>query len=1266
MRRHVARFRTCGWGLASLLVLGFFLHGGVLEKPAAMRILFLGDNGPPAMTPKRTDVKPFEYVDAKVPFYPAGKAWGTTEEPRSKMQKPLDPAESMKHMITPVGFDVKLFASEAQLGGKPICMNWDERGRLWAAVTVDYPNELQAEGRGRDRIVICEDVDADGAADKFLVFADKLSILTSLTFARGGIIVHQAPHTLFLKDTNSDGVADERRVLFTGWGTNDTHAGPSNLQYGIDNWIYGIVGYSGYDGVVEGERQKFGQGFYRFKVTGSFEQRNSGMNGLPRVTKLEFLRNTDNNSWGVGFSEDGLLFGSTANGNPSVHLPVPNRYYEAVRGWSPGVLPGIAGNAPMFPITDKVRQVDWHGHFTSAAGHALYTARTYPREYWNRTAFVTEPSGHLVATFELQSDGSSFRSRNSWNLLASDDEWTAPIMAEVGPDGHVWVLDWYNYIVQHNPTPPGFKTGKGNAYETVLRDKQHGRIYRVVYTGAKPSPPISLSDATPERLIETLKHHNMFWRRHAQRLLVERGSRDVLPALIKAAGDAGTDEIGLNVGVIHALWTLHGIGALDGSDPNARAAAVTALKHKSAGVRRNDVQVLPRDDVSVKAILDAGLLQDADAQVRLASLLALADMPVSVGAAEALAAALDDATLLQDRWLSDAAMSAAATHDGAFLRVVAARQWKQTPGTLTALVERVAEHHARGAPAATVGALLESMVEANAQVGAAVLSGLSRGWPKGKPPVLDERTEKALVGLLPKLPPARRGHLVTLATRWGSKSLEKHAADIAAAFLVQVRDEKESDAARAAAAAQLIDFRKDDAEAVKQLLDLLTPRTAPAMAQGLLAAVAHSEASEVGVLVAERMATLTPSVRPAALRILLGRAHWTGALLDALDKGAIQLAELTLDQKQGLASRPDRRIAERAKKLLARGGGLPDADRQKVVDEMTPHIGRTGDAAAGKLVFKTQCAKCHTHNGEGAMVGPDLTGVAVHTKAHLLIEILDPSRSVEGNYRQYTVATKVGRVLTGMLASESKTAIELIDAEAKKHIVERDEIEELQASGKSLMPEGFEKQMKPEELVNLLEFLTQRGKYLPLPLGKTATVVSTRGMFHSPDATAERLIFDNWSSKTFEGVPFHLVDPQGDRVPNVILLHGPNGTNPPKMPKSVRLACNAPAKAIHLLSGISGWGFPGGRKGSVSMTVRLHYEDGQTEDHPLKNGEHFADYIRRVDVPGSKFAFALRGQQVRYLRVQPSQTAPIKEIEFVKGADETAPVVMAVTVESPD
>ena len=226
-----------------------------------------------------------------------------------------------------------------------------------------------------------------------------------------------------------------------------------------------------------------------------------------KVTKLEFLRSTSNNTWGLCFNEAGELFGSTANGCPIVHMPIPNRYYEKVRGLTPTVLQNIAPDNHFEPITDKVRQVDWHGGFTAASNIAIYTARTYPREYWNRAAFISEPTGHLDGDDDAAARAArAIAPRYGWNLVASDDEWCAPIDAQVGPDGHMWVIDWYNFIVQHNPTPAGFRTGKGNAYETDLRDKTHGRIYRVVYTKAKPEKPFTLKDATPEKLVETLKH----------------------------------------------------------------------------------------------------------------------------------------------------------------------------------------------------------------------------------------------------------------------------------------------------------------------------------------------------------------------------------------------------------------------------------------------------------------------------------------------------------------------------------------------------------------------------------------------------------------------------------------------------------------------------------------------------------------------------------------------------------------------------------------
>ena len=172
-------------------------------------------------------------------------------------------------------------------------------------------------------------------------------------------------------------------------------------------------------------------------------------------------------------------------------------------------------------------------------------------------------------------------------------------------------------------------------------------------------------------------------------------------------------------------------------------------------------------------------------------------------------------------------------------------------------------------------------------------------------------------------------------------------------------------------------------------------------------------------------------------------------------------------------------------------------------------------------------------------------------------------------------------------------------------------------------------------------------------------------MFYSPNSDAERLIFDDWSPKEFAGVPFLLVDPAGDRVPNAILLNGPSGEIPPKMPKRVEIPCNTSARLIHFLSGVSGWGYHGGEvHPTVSLIVRVYYSGGLVEDHPLSNGVHFADYIRVVDVPESKLAFKLRDQQLRYFAIPTKRDDRIDRIELIKGPDQTAPVVMAITLES--
>ncbi|HEY7119253.1 MAG TPA: PVC-type heme-binding CxxCH protein [Tepidisphaeraceae bacterium] len=1203
----------------------------------------------PRMAGPDPSAKPFEYVKAEgVPFYDPNSRVRNGGGVWNQMQKPLSPEESQKHMILPEGFETKLFASEPDII-KPITMAWDERGRLWVSESVDYPNRVTEPGKGSDRIKICEDTDGDGKADKFTIFAEGLNIPFSITFWNGGIIIHERKSTWFLKDTDGDGKADVKKELFTGWYPRglDTHAGPSNLRYGLDNWIWGMVGYGSFGGTVGGKSMRFSQGFYRFKPDGS---------------TLEFLRSTSNNTWGIGFSDEGIVFGSTANGCPSVYLPIPNRYYESVQGFSPQVLRMISDSYMFHSPNPKVRQVDFHGGYTAAAGHALYTARVYPKEYWNRTAFVAEPTGHIVGTFVLEREGSDFKSHNPFNLLGSMDEWTAPIMAEVGPDGLVWVIDWYAYIVQHNPTPVGYRTGPGAAYETPRRDHEHGRIYRITYSGGKPGKVLDLSKASPDELVQTLKNDNQFWRKHAQRLLVEKQDKGVIPALIQLVNDTSVDEIGLNVGAIHALWTLKGLGALEGENADALAAAYGALKHPSAGVRRNAVQVLPFSEKSLETILADHLLDDSDAQVRLMTLLAVADMPsgnaASNQAGPAIYAMLRRAENITDRWIPDAAVAAAAKHDAAFLngaladsarhnagkptpppptaaksaepkaasnllanpsfeeasgdrpagwrpatyggegtftldpsvthsgshsvKITSTRggdvgwsqevavkpntryrlsawvktkglnagqsmgalfnvhqlqqegipralkgdnDWTQLTGEfatgslnsitinllfggwgrargeawwddvqlielgpggpislssasneggadakLAQIVQLVTRHYAGRAPADSIVATLAALKGADPKLAESVLDGLVAGWPdkSDAAPSLSDADRTAIADLGKALPAEQRDRLLVLANRWGQGSLfAGQMEEILKTVKATIASDTASAGDRADAAKRLLRLSDDPASA-DAILAPVSPQSSGELAKGLILALADSRSDATAGEIIKKWNDFTPASRAAAANVLMRRVPWTLALLHGIQEKKLARNDLSTSDWQLLKAHREREIAGLARRLDT---VQTDPNRQKVLDAMLPALQQKGDVAAGQKVFTTLCAQCHTFNGQGGKVGPELSGIAARDPKEILADIVDPNRSVEANYRMWTIETKDGDSYSGRLDTETQTTVEMLDATGERHVIARKDIQSMNASTLSVMPVGLIDPLKPADVASLMEFL---------------------------------------------------------------------------------------------------------------------------------------------------------------------------------------------------
>ncbi|WP_456238989.1 PVC-type heme-binding CxxCH protein [Rubripirellula reticaptiva] len=1258
------------------------------------------------MTPPTKDETSFAFKDvgAKIPNYTPGASWGTQQAPLTLMQEPVPANQSIESYSVPNDFHLSLWAEEssknwpddsqatekfAGLTGKPIAMNWDERGRLWVCETVDYPNELQASpGRGRDRIRICEDTDNDGQADKFTVFAHHLSIPSTLVCYRGGVIVQNGATTIYLKDVDGDDVADFRQELITGWAMGDTHGGVSNFQYGPDNWIWGMQGYNNSEPIINGQAQmRFRQGFWRFKVGSGAADRTAPayaldkQSGLPadhasgdfnddtiRVDALEFMRATNNNTWGLGFSEEGYVFGSTANGCPSVHMPIPNHYFDQVAGWSPSTLQKISPTDKFNALDQKIRQVDYHGGYTAAAGGAIYTARNYPAAWWNKVQMVCEPTGHIVGGFVLEKDGAGYRSNNVFNVVASIDDWAAPIMSEVGPDGNVWVLDWYNYIIQHNPTPNGFQTGKGAAYESDLRDKRFGRIYRLLYKQEKsPTRAMQLADASSADLVKALKNDNFFWRRTAQRLLVEQNATDrtTLSDLVALVDNQQTDEIGLNTAAMHAIWTLSGLA--QGGSNEANAALAMACKkgftHLSSPVRNAAIANCANDQV--KLAVESGVLRDADPRVQLSALLRIADGAGSASG-ETLASMVDGAkSIASDEILMDAWTSAAAIEPVEMLVALINASRRSSNRGLASRVAILSEHLARSQPTASQ---IESLlaIEPDAPLAISLWEGLSKGWPKELSVTLSDAAQTRFRErfLANDTSVESKAAILAVADKWGIKNLDEAVASIQDQLFATALDTEAETASRLTAWDQAIKLAPASDRILDAIDTLLTPQLAPETGAKAIASLGDARVPGLTEKLVSIRGSLGPKLTGEILTLLLARADTTTELLQAITDGKAQFTELQLDQRQALLNHPTREIAKRARELMEMKGAAVASNRQALVDEWMPVTELSGNLENGIAMYKKHCMLCHKHGELGVAIGPNLTGMAVHPKEEILINVLDPNRSVENNFRTYQILTVDGAVLTGMLAGESANSLRLIDTQGKEKLVLREDIEQMISSAKSLMPEGFEGQISKQEMADLLTFLANRGRYTPLSLAAAATISGPKGLPGFRGNSGDKFELNSYGTVEFEGVPFELQDPQDGRVANIVVLQTARGRFPSTLPSEVTIPCSGNVSAIHILGGVAAFGFPMNQDETASLVVRCQYEDGTSVDHELINGKHTANYQEKTDVPESKFVIDANGKQIRYLKIPIDAAKPLKSIELVKGDNRSTPLVFAITVES--
>jgi uncharacterized protein len=1210
-------------------------------------------------------------------------AFSTAEELASLRYPPGGPlpaAEAMETFQLHPEFEVGLVADE-HVAEKIMSLDWDPRGRLWVVETPEYPggrtihrndapispwrlrdpDQFPVGGReprpGRDRISILESSRGDGVMDRKIVFADGLELPTSLVFYRDGVIVSQAPDTLWIRDTDGDGQADRTEVLFTGWGTQDTHAVTSNLRWGLNGWIYGSVGYSAGDVTSGDGLRRFGRitaGLYRFRPDGS---------------ALEQVAAGSCNTWGCEIAPDGEIFFSTATcGEPILHVVLPEQTIS--RAGVPGVRAAkpIIEENKVFPARTETRQpylqIDWVGAWTAASGATIYDGGAWP-DKWRGPAwsfFLHEPTVWLMHHEFLDPTGVSYQGRREagrrqTHFLTSTDYWFKPIHSRIGPDGALYLVDFYNQIAVHNDTR-GPAHGANNAATRPDRDHQFTRIYRIQHREAEMLPGFDLGSDSPTTLVEMLDHPNGWVRMTANRRLSEGVGLDALRALETKAAFATTAY-----GRVHALWVLHNLDRL-----GAGLLAAAVRDHEPV-VRKNALWIVgERSDAEDQLTVDqvAALLNDREPRVRLAALVAAAALSPDRGLAEAVADAWPS---FGDPHLETAALAIGAADPLLFVEsAFGVGDPSGRHGLVSGLTRLMAERKDAN-EAHELMLFVAQQGEGSGELQAVALQALAAHLPRDVRPPADAALEEALERLLASERTA--GAVLPLIVRWDyAERIEGAVRSAVVAAEASLNDETLSDEARAQIAINLLGVRSLDRSIVPAIAALITGDASAGLRQSIIEALGSVPDRAAGEALLSMLSTLEFETRELAFGQLLKRAEWSEAVVNALAEGRLDVAHVGPANLYRLRAHPDSKVAGRAARVIEELQGPEREEKAALIAGLLDEVIRPGNAAKGAEVFTQNCAQCHRFNDEGAEFAPSLTGMGAHGPEEMLVHILDPNRIVEPNYYAVSIETKDDFSYDGIVLRENRSMV-VIRNQTAETTIRKDDIVSRHTSNRSLMPEGFEA-LGTEGLRDLLTFLcADEQRYRILDLTSAFTADTSRGIYISAESRDESLRFRKWGTLKHRDVPFDIVNPQRTRTGrNVIVLQGGSGLAR-SYPKEVEIPVGLAVTRLHVLGGVAGWGYPGGQQGARAAKIRVHYADGANEEIVLRNGIEIADYIARVDVPGSEALENLdellhQGRQIRYLARSLENGGVVEKLTLASYGGEVAPTFVAITAELGD
>lgn len=1186
---------------------------------------------------------------------------------------PTAPEKAAAKLELHPDFNIQITAAEPLIN-KVISIDWDPAGNLWVAETPEYPNgrrgirpdQAGAEWKdngglvhvagkqdrpAHDRISKLLDTDKDGRADKKEIFYEGLELVTGFVFHRDGVIVSQAPDILWLRDTDGDGKADKVEKLYTGLGTGDTHAVINNLRWGFDGWIYATHGYSG--GRVrsaDGEKDFgfVGSGVVRFKPDGTGFEQYSSKNG---------------NTWGLEITGDNeVLFTQPTSNDLLNHVVLSEGVLARGRVKNATSYKAVIHDRASNPLIKFENlayvQIDLVGKFTAAAGCAIYEGGAWPKD-WHYSYFTTEPTINIAHHEVVTPAGPTFAASKTRDaeFIGGRDPWFRPIETRIGPDGALYVVDFYNQAVIHNDTR-GPKHNGVNAAVRPDRDHYFGRIWRVHHKQAQPVAVPDLTRASVAELVTALESPSKPVRFTAHRLLAEKWGPEVLAGLKSRPGTP--DAPAWN----HRLWLMANAGQLPDFILNA------AVTDQRAEVRKNGLRIAaqrttpPANDIK-QAILNN--TTNADGRVQLDAIVALASLPVDDTTAAALVKLYPSAT---NAWLESAIAGVASKNPQAFLTAVMQVEspdaYRGLAAVLATQVAQKSETDPAAAGWAVIGAANSPVLADPLKV--VVFETLTKSLkPEIVPPWTDS-LRAAFQTVLRSGNPALPGAALPLISRWDKSGAMASDVKVLVDLLLGRLDAAgQTDEQRAQTATSLLAVRQLNTAIVPSVAKIVGSSASPELQRRVIDALGATGDASVGPTFAANFSKVSPAAQDAIFAQIIKRTDWSLAFVDALKGGQLQLASLNPAAVHRLRTHSDSTVARRANAVIDEL--RPEVkEKNALVAKLEPEVSKPGNLANGKTVFTANCAVCHQFNGEGKQLGPDLTGMGVHGVHELLVHILDPNRMVEDNYMAVSIETKDGETYDGILGRDTKQSVVIRNAINDTEIKGSD-IKTRRNTGRSLMPEGFEA-LGTEPLRDLLTYMIGGDtKFRVIDLKGVFTADTRKGIFQSQESTGETIRFRKFGLIKAGDVPFEVANPtkvaSGN---NVIVLKGGSGFAK-SFPQKIEIPdLNVKAARLHFLGGVGGWAFPyGGQasKGLPAAKVTVTYADGATEEFTLKNGVEIADYNGVHEVPGSTHVPDLASLgQVRTFTRELTKGGDIRKITLESFNNVVAPVFVGITADN--